>query len=60
MEVDTSETGVGAILSQQFGEKPKLHPVGFFSCKLFPAKHNYDIGNRECLAVKLALAEWCH
>lgn len=28
--------------------------------RLSPAKHNYDVGNRELLAVKLALAEWRH
>lgn len=27
VEVDTSETGVGGILSQRFGEKPKLYTV---------------------------------
>lgn len=26
-EVDISETGVRAVLSQQFGEKPKLHYI---------------------------------
>lgn len=45
MEVDASETGMGAVLSQRFEEKPKLHPVAFFSKKLSPAEHNY-IGNQ--------------
>lgn len=31
-----------------------------FSSKLTAAEHNYDIGNREHLAVKLALKEWRH
>ncbi|XP_053499602.1 uncharacterized protein LOC128619445 [Ictalurus furcatus] len=60
VEVDASETGVGAILSQRFGEKPKLHLVAFFSRKLSPAERNYDVGNRELLAIKLALEEWRH
>lgn len=60
MEVDASEVGVGAILSQRFGESPKLHPVAFFSRKLSPAERNYDVGNREHLAIKLALEEWRH
>lgn len=30
VKVDTSDTGVGTVLSQHFGEKPKLHPVAFF------------------------------
>ncbi|XP_035490147.1 uncharacterized protein LOC118310907 [Scophthalmus maximus] len=38
----------------------KLHPCAFFSRRLTPAERNYDIGNRELLAVKLALEEWRH
>ncbi len=52
--------GVGAILSQQQGNPSRLHPCAFFSRKLSPAEHNYDIGNREILAIKLALEEWRH
>ncbi|KAK3512136.1 hypothetical protein QTP70_031259 [Hemibagrus guttatus] len=60
VEVDASTTGVGAVLSQQQGNPRKLHPCAFFSCKLNPAEVNYDIGNRELLAIKLALEEWRH
>lgn len=60
MEVYTSDTGVGAVLSQHFIEKPKLHPVAFFSRKLSPAKQNYSAVNRKLLAFKLALEEWRH
>ncbi len=60
MEVDASTTGVGAILSQQQGNPSRLHPCAFFSHKLSPAERNYDIGNRELLAIKLALEEWRH
>ncbi len=60
VEVDASTTGVGAILSQQQGNPAKLHPCAFFSRTLSPAEHNYDIGNRELLAIKLALEEWRH
>ncbi len=60
VEVDASTTGVGAILSQQQGNSAKLHPCAFFSRKLSPAERNYDIGNRELLAIKLALEEWRH
>ncbi len=34
--------------------------AAFFSRKLSPAECNYDIGNRELLAIKLALEEWRH
>uniref|UniRef100_A0A8C1XXR9 ribonuclease H n=1 Tax=Cyprinus carpio TaxID=7962 RepID=A0A8C1XXR9_CYPCA len=55
IEVDASTTGVGAVLSQQQGNPSRLHPCTFFSRKLNPAEVNYDIGNRELLAIKLAL-----
>ncbi|KAK3524341.1 hypothetical protein QTP70_028052 [Hemibagrus guttatus] len=57
VEVDASTTGVGVVLSQQQGNPSRLHPCAFFSRKLNPAERNYDIGNRELLAVKLALEE---
>ncbi|KAI2645539.1 Transposon Tf2-9 polyprotein [Labeo rohita] len=60
VEVDASTTGVGAILSQHHGKPPLLHPCAYFSRKLNPAERNYDIGNRELLAIKLALEEWRH
>ncbi|KAI2650785.1 Transposon Tf2-9 polyprotein [Labeo rohita] len=52
--------GGGAILSQYHGNPPLLHPCTYFSRKLNPAERNYDIGNRELLAIKLALEEWGH
>ena len=60
VEVDASDVGVGAVLSQRAASDQKLHPCAFFSRRLSPAERNYDIGNRELLAVKLALEEWRH
>ncbi len=60
VEVDASNTGVGAVLSQRQGEPAKLYPCAFFSRKLSAAERNYDVGNRELLAMKLALEEWRH
>uniref|UniRef100_A0A8C7HG43 Gypsy retrotransposon integrase-like protein 1 n=1 Tax=Oncorhynchus kisutch TaxID=8019 RepID=A0A8C7HG43_ONCKI len=60
VEVDASDVGVGAILSQRSSTDGKLHPCAFYSCRLSPAERNYDVGNRELLAVKLALEEWRH
>ncbi len=60
VEVDASDVGVGAVLSQRATDDQKLHPCAFFSRRLTPAVMNYDIGNRELLAVKLALEEWRH
>ncbi|KAG1929330.1 retrotransposable element [Pimephales promelas] len=60
VEVDASTSGVGAVLSQRQGTPLQLHPCAFYSKKLSPAEQNYDIGNRELLAIKLALEEWRH
>ncbi|KAL0195339.1 hypothetical protein M9458_008911, partial [Cirrhinus mrigala] len=60
VEVDASNTGVGAVLSQRQGQPLKTYPCAFFSHKLSPAERNYDVGNRELLAIKLALEEWRH
>ncbi|KAL0175487.1 hypothetical protein M9458_027817, partial [Cirrhinus mrigala] len=59
-EVDASTTGIGAVLSQTACEPPPLHPCAYYSHKLTPAEQNYDVGNRELLAIKLALEECCH
>uniref|UniRef100_A0A8P4GJA5 Gypsy retrotransposon integrase-like protein 1 n=1 Tax=Dicentrarchus labrax TaxID=13489 RepID=A0A8P4GJA5_DICLA len=60
VEVDASDTGVGAVLSQRSPKDQKLHPCAFLSRRLSPAERNYDVGNRELLAVVVALQEWRH
>ncbi len=60
VEVDASSTGIGAVLSQRQGNPPKLYPCAFFSRKLNPTEQNYDVGNRELLAMKAAFEEWRH
>ncbi|TKS65685.1 Retrovirus-related Pol polyprotein [Collichthys lucidus] len=60
VEVDASDVGIGAVLSQRSAEDGKMHPCAFYSRRLSPTECNYDIGNRELLAVKLALEEWRH
>ncbi|KAK3575086.1 hypothetical protein QTP86_019735 [Hemibagrus guttatus] len=60
VEVDASCSGLGAVLSQRHGEPGKLHPCAFYSRKLTVAERNYDVGNRELLAIKAALEEWRH
>ena len=60
VEVDASDTGIGAVLSQRSGEDQQVHPVAFLSRRFSPAESNYDVGNRELLAVHAALEEWRH
>nr|XP_008304864.1 PREDICTED: uncharacterized protein LOC103376232 [Stegastes partitus] len=60
VEVDASNNGLGAVLSQRSEKDKKLHPCAFLSQKLSPAEPNYDVGNRELLMVKIALEEWRH
>lgn len=60
VEVDSSSTGIGVVLSQRSPKDQKVHPCAFFSRKLSPAQKNYDVGNRELLAVVAVLQEWRH
>ncbi len=69
LQTDASAYGVGAILSQVAGiddtpplknSKPKLHPLAYYSTTLSPAERNYDIYERELLAVMKSLTHWQH
>ena len=60
VEVDASDVGIGAVLSQRSEEDQQIHPVAFLSPYFSPAEQNYDVGNRELLAVHAALTEWQH
>ncbi|KAK3527495.1 hypothetical protein QTP86_023021, partial [Hemibagrus guttatus] len=60
VEVDASSSGLGVVLSQRHGDPGKVHPCAFYSRKLTTAEVNYDVGNRELLAIKEALEEWSH
>lgn len=50
---------MGAVFSQRDSVNQKLHLCAFFSW-LTLAEQNYDVCNREILAVVLALQEWRH
>lgn len=60
VEVDASQTGMGAVLSQQQGSPARLHPCVLFSRKLSQAEQNCNTGNQELLIIKLTLEEWHH
>jgi hypothetical protein len=63
---DASAYGMGAILSQEGGsnssnttQKPKLHPVAYYSATFTETECNYDIYDRELLAIMKAITHWC-
>jgi transposase InsO family protein len=59
LETDASDFAIAGILSQKF-EDGKIHPVRFVSRKLSPAEMNYDIYDKEMLAVVFSLKKNRH
>ena len=51
---------MGATLSQQSPEDDTWHPIAFFSKSLSPVERNYEIHDKEMLAIMRALEEWQH
>ena len=60
VEADSLDFATGAVLSQQCTEDGKWHPVAFLSKSLSPVERNYEIHNKEMLAIVRALEEWRH
>jgi Reverse transcriptase (RNA-dependent DNA polymerase)/RNase H-like domain found in reverse transcriptase len=56
IETDASDGVVAGILSQQHGNE--WHPIAYFSKTMAPAERNYDIHDKEMLAIIRALNEW--
>ncbi len=57
MEVDASSFAIGATLSQQ-DKLQRWHPVAYFLETLLEAERNYDIYDRELLAIVKSLRHW--
>jgi hypothetical protein len=57
VETDASNFALGAILSQ-FGIDGLLHPVAFYSRKLTNAEINYQVYDKELLAIITAFEQW--
>jgi len=57
IETDASDFAIGAVLSQRDSEG-KLHPVAFHSRKFSPAEINYEIHDKELLAIVDAFKHW--
>jgi hypothetical protein len=60
LEVDASAYATGAILYQKHEETKRLRPVGYHSQTFNEAERNYDIHDREFLAVIRGLEVWRH
>ena len=54
--MDASDFAVGAVLSQDKGNRP--HLVAFESRKMNPAEKNYAAHEKELLAIVHALKKW--
>lgn len=57
VETDSSDGVTGGILSQP-DDHGLLHPVAYFSTRMAPAECNYEIYDKELLAVIRAFEEW--
>ena len=59
LECDASNFATGTVLSQ-YQEDGTLHPIAFMSKALTEVKRNYQIHDKEMLAIIWALEEWRH
>jgi len=59
VEADTSDYVIGGTLSVK-GKDGKWRPVAFISKSLSPAERNYEIHDKEMLAVIRCLEDWRH
>jgi hypothetical protein len=57
VECDASDYVVAGVLSQK-DDEGLLHPIAFFSSKMTPAECNYQIYDKELLAIVRAFETW--
>jgi len=60
IEADSLDFATGAVLSQRSTTDGKWHPVAFYSKSLSSVERNYEIHDKEMLAIIRALEEWRH
>ena len=63
LATDASAYGVGAVLSQEGETNPRTknptqHPIAYYSATFTPTERNYDIYERELLAILKSLEHW--
>ena len=59
IETDGSDYAIAAILSQVTPSNNDLHPVAYHSRTMLPAELNYEIYDKELLAIHKAFKHWC-
>ena len=57
LETDASDGVIAGVLSQQ-GDDQFWHPVAYFSKSMAPAELNYEIHDKEMLAIVRSLGNW--
>jgi hypothetical protein len=60
VEADSSNFTTGTVLSQQSSDDLKWHPIAFYLKSLNAVERNYEIHDKEMLAVMRSLKEWRH
>jgi len=60
IKTDSSDITTEAVLSQMFADNDKWYLVVYFSKFLSLVKQNYEIHNKEMLAIIWVLKKWCH
>lgn len=58
LETDASDYAIAGILSME--EEGRLLPIAFMSRKMLPAELNYEIHDKEMLAIISSFKEWRH
>jgi hypothetical protein len=58
VEADSSDVATGAVLSQQSDVDSKWHPIAYLSKSLSAVKRNYEIHDKEMLAIIRGLEDW--
>jgi hypothetical protein len=58
LKCDCSDYALGAVLSQVCYKDRELHPVAFLSRSLIQSEKNYEIFDKELLAIVAAFKEW--
>jgi len=58
VETDASDYAIAAIISQISPDDGDIHPIAFYSCSMQPAELNYEIYDKELLAIFEAFRQW--